>query len=268
MISLGADGGPIDSAQPSVKDRSFLVAGWDLTGAFFFGYDPNPGVGSKLFQYTFDATTGVSTPATMPSSTFTSDHLLSGAILHPNGKWLFTTDGYDDSSSCCSRHGSIGAFVIDATAGTVVEQGHTKFRASSDTDDSFWYALALHPSGRFLYSFGFTRSCAPPRDTCPGLFVDLFEVSATGHLRYVSRTSTLAGARQPSSNGGATPESNLVTSVASDYLFVIGTPMKGLPVVAVFHIDQATGTPTAVGEAMSLPPDVGAGFVIASEPRP
>ena len=160
----------------------------------------------SIAVYAVDAATGALTlrPGTVANSVLSPNAM----VMHPNGTLAYVADG---------GSGAVAAFNVNASTGVLSVKGY--FNTGSGTN-----AVALHPSGQFLYA-----------STSSGVM--LFAVTATGSLNVV-------GAATPA---GTVPK-GLALDGAGTHLYVTDLASG---TVSAFAIDAATGALSPLGAALA-----------------
>ena len=160
----------------------------------------------SIAVYAVNAATGALTlrPGTVANSVLSPNAM----VMHPNGTLAYVADG---------GSGAVAAFNVNASTGVLSVKGY--FNTGSGTN-----AVALHPSGQFLYA-----------STSSGVM--LFAVTATGSLNVV-------GAATPA---GTVPK-GLALDGAGTHLYVTDLASG---TVSAFAIDAATGALSPLGAALA-----------------
>ncbi|MEP7302711.1 MAG: beta-propeller fold lactonase family protein [Caldimonas sp.] len=160
----------------------------------------------SITVYAVDAGTGALTlrPGTVPNSVLSPNAM----VMHPNGSLAYVADG---------GSGAVAGFNVNASTGVLSVKGYTNTGSGTN-------AVAIHPSGQFLYV-----------TTSSGVM--LFAISATGSLSVV-------GAATPA---GAVPQ-GLALDAAGTHLYV--TDLVG-GTVSAFSVDASTGALSPLAAALA-----------------
>jgi 6-phosphogluconolactonase len=170
-------------------------------------------------QYTFDAQKGTLAPNAVPTWNAPAGTGPRHLAMHPSGAFAYVIG---ETAS------TMTALAFDAQLGRLTSLQTLSTRAAGVTGTNTGAAVAVHPSGKFLY--GSNRG----DDN-----IALFSIDASGHLTLVGHTPS----------GGQTPRDFTIDPTGA-YLLVAN---QGSNNVVVFAIDAQTGALTPIGTPVSAP---------------
>jgi 6-phosphogluconolactonase len=197
---------PISGSPFSIGAIAFGMA-MDPTGKFLYVVN---GLGNSVLAFTVNSSTGTLTA--VAGSPFPTANGPTKAVVDPSGQFLFVSDNLDPL-------GGVSAYTINSTSGALTVVPGSPFTTLLFGGPE---ALAVHPSGKFLYVADFNSNA----------IVGL-SISNTGSLTTVLGSPFATGSRPAS----------LALDPAGKFLYAVNSVDKTF---SAYTINATTGTPTAV----------------------